>query len=273
MDATYVHGRAPRSCRSMTSTSSRSSTLSGGGSVVAPYREKTGRPVRASRPFARFVWSSVPRMPCSGENSAVSLGAATSSVIRAPAWYRRSMSLWPCSSIPVWLVSRPTRLPAISVMLSVRRTDIPGRTCPLLRAPPASASGVAAPLTQASTSTSMQHPCRSHSMTLEHTLAAPRPRVLPATLLLLGMAACASAQQRAGGGAAMTVSPVSSVRAAVADSVAGVLQRGLADSAYPGAYAIVGDSDAILASRGVGHLDWAPSPTPDEDTLWDLASL
>jgi len=110
-------------------------------------------------------------------------------------------------------------------------------------------------------------------MTLEHTPAAPRPRVLPTTLLLLGMAACASAQQRAGSGAAMTASPVSSVRAAVADSVAGVLQRGLADSAYPGAYAIVGDSDAILASRGVGHLDWAPSPTPDENTLWDLASL
>lgn len=111
-------------------------------------------------------------------------------------------------------------------------------------------------------------------MTLEHTPAAPWPRVLPVMLLLLGATGCASAQQRGGdGGTASAASPISSLRAAISDSVAGVLRRGLADSAYPGAYAIVGDSDAVFASLGVGHLDWAPSPTPDENTLWDLASL
>ncbi len=52
-----------------------------------------------------------------------------------------------------------------------------------------------------------------------------------------------------------------------------VLQRGLADSAYPGAYAVVGSSRKIYASIGIGHLDWATSPVPDENTMWDMASL
>lgn len=60
---------------------------------------------------------------------------------------------------------------------------------------------------------------------------------------------------------------------AIRDSVRAVLLRGLADSAYPGAYAIVGSLEEIYASVGVGHLDWGPSPAPDENTLWDLASL
>ena len=52
-----------------------------------------------------------------------------------------------------------------------------------------------------------------------------------------------------------------------------MLLRGLADSAYPGAFAVVGSKDAIYASIGVGHLDWATSPVPDENTMWDMASL
>ncbi len=70
--------------------------------------------------------------------------------------------------------------------------------------------------------------------------------------------------------------PVPSPRpsgAAIADSVRAVLLRGLADSAYPGAYAVVGSSRQIYASMGVGHLDWATSPVPDENTMWDMASL
>ncbi len=61
--------------------------------------------------------------------------------------------------------------------------------------------------------------------------------------------------------------------AAIADSVRVVLARGLADSAFPGAFAIVGSRDRIYASVGVGHLDWMPSSAPDENTIWDLASL
>jgi CubicO group peptidase (beta-lactamase class C family) len=59
----------------------------------------------------------------------------------------------------------------------------------------------------------------------------------------------------------------------VGDSTRAVLERGLADGAYPGAYAVVGSRSAVYASVGVGRLDWAASPTPDENTLWDLASL
>lgn len=57
------------------------------------------------------------------------------------------------------------------------------------------------------------------------------------------------------------------------DTVRGVLDRAVADSAFPGAFAIVGTHDRILARYGAGHLDWAPSPVPDDSTLWDMASL
>jgi len=64
------------------------------------------------------------------------------------------------------------------------------------------------------------------------------------------------------------------LRQLVRDSVDRVLERAIADSAFPGAYAIVGTSNGILAERGVGRLDWAAdSPAPTAHTLWDLASL
>jgi len=53
----------------------------------------------------------------------------------------------------------------------------------------------------------------------------------------------------------------------------GILDRARADSAFPGAFAVVGTHSGVLAEYGVGQLDWAPSPRPDEHTLWDLASL
>ena len=57
------------------------------------------------------------------------------------------------------------------------------------------------------------------------------------------------------------------------DSLAFVLRGAVEDHAFPGAYAIVGDSRGILAEYGAGHLDWSQSPAPDRHTLWDLASL
>jgi beta-glucosidase-like glycosyl hydrolase/CubicO group peptidase (beta-lactamase class C family) len=57
------------------------------------------------------------------------------------------------------------------------------------------------------------------------------------------------------------------------DTLRVLLDRAVADSAFPGAYAIVGRHDRILARYGAGHLDWAASPRPDEHTLWDMASL
>jgi CubicO group peptidase (beta-lactamase class C family) len=57
------------------------------------------------------------------------------------------------------------------------------------------------------------------------------------------------------------------------DSVDLVLDRARADSAFPGAFVVVGDHRSVLVQYGVGSLDWAPSARPDENTLWDMASL
>ena len=63
------------------------------------------------------------------------------------------------------------------------------------------------------------------------------------------------------------------MHATLTDSMRALLERAAHDSAFPGAYAIVGRHDRLLASVGVGCLDWTPSPAPDARTLWDLASL
>ena len=67
----------------------------------------------------------------------------------------------------------------------------------------------------------------------------------------------------------MSAATVSQLR----DSVRRLLESARRDSAFPGAYVVVGNRDSIYTQYGVGTLDWAPSPTPDENTLWDMASL
>ena len=57
------------------------------------------------------------------------------------------------------------------------------------------------------------------------------------------------------------------------DTIRGVLGRALADSAFPGAIAVVGDRNGELAEVAVGHLTWGEPAVPDRHTLWDLASL
>jgi len=57
------------------------------------------------------------------------------------------------------------------------------------------------------------------------------------------------------------------------DTVRAVLDRARADSAFPGAFALIGTADTVLVQYGVGTLDWSPSPPPDDNTLWDMASL
>lgn len=68
--------------------------------------------------------------------------------------------------------------------------------------------------------------------------------------------------------------PTSTVqRGAIRDSVQAVLLRAVADSAFPGAYAVVGSSKGIIAEFGAGKLD-ADDPTkPNERTVWDMASM
>jgi len=59
----------------------------------------------------------------------------------------------------------------------------------------------------------------------------------------------------------------------VGDSVRAVLTRALADGAFPGAVAVVGNRAGITASFGVGRLDAADASRPTPSTIYDLASL
>ena len=63
------------------------------------------------------------------------------------------------------------------------------------------------------------------------------------------------------------------LRRRMQDTVRLLLEQAVADSAFPGAFAVIGTKDGVIASFGAGRLDWSPSPAPDEHTLWDLASL
>jgi CubicO group peptidase (beta-lactamase class C family) len=86
---------------------------------------------------------------------------------------------------------------------------------------------------------------------------------------LVTVAACHSGNSQT---APLPVAPPA-LRAELQRRIEDVLNRARADSAFPGAFAVVGTHDGILAEYGVGQLDWAPTPKPDEHTLWDLASL
>ena len=62
--------------------------------------------------------------------------------------------------------------------------------------------------------------------------------------------------------------------ARLADTVRRVLDAAVADSAFPGAYAVIGTREGVLFEYGAGRIDWKPdAPRPDANTLWDLASL
>ena len=61
--------------------------------------------------------------------------------------------------------------------------------------------------------------------------------------------------------------------AALRDSLHAILDRARRDSAFPGAYAIVGTHAGVLAEASIGSLDWGPSAVPDAHSLWDVASL
>ena len=93
-----------------------------------------------------------------------------------------------------------------------------------------------------------------------------------ASLLAVAVAGCASRvpTQRPTSAETARVSPVTQT---VGDSLDAILARALADSAFPGAVAVVGLSDTVIV-RAVGRLDAEDpaAPTIDE-TLWDLASL
>ena len=97
-------------------------------------------------------------------------------------------------------------------------------------------------------------------------------------VVLCYTAACATApvpaaQSRAQNLPATSTRSDNAVTGALRDSLRAILARAERDSAFPGAYAVVGTRSGILAEDSVGHLDWGPSAVPDEHSLWDLASL
>ena len=99
--------------------------------------------------------------------------------------------------------------------------------------------------------------------------------MIAVTLLVgaLGFGEQATAQSHR---AAPTASVLAALRArtAVRDSMRAVLERAVVDSAFPGAYAVVGDASGAMVAVGAGRIDWpTDAPRPDSTTLWDLASL
>ncbi len=74
--------------------------------------------------------------------------------------------------------------------------------------------------------------------------------------------------------ASVTPAGVPAIRvAALRDSIRIVLDRAIADSAFPGAYVVVGNRDGVLAEYGAGRLDVLDDTRPTASTVWDLASL
>lgn len=89
------------------------------------------------------------------------------------------------------------------------------------------------------------------------------------SLLLAMVSACAPAARPV-----VAPEPGGATLRVVRDSIVRVLDRAIADSAFPGAIAVAGTRDGGLTSYAVGRIDWpASAPAPDERTLWDLASL
>ena len=96
---------------------------------------------------------------------------------------------------------------------------------------------------------------------------------LAATVAVLTLAACRRPVTISSSTAPGGISDDATLRATLNTDVQRVLDKGRADGAYPGAFAVVGTHAGVLAEYGAGTLDWAPSPVPDQHTLWDLASL
>ena len=104
--------------------------------------------------------------------------------------------------------------------------------------------------------------------------------MLLTSLMMVTLAGCASgtAQGAAAPKAALPDvaqkdQPAAAVRTALRDTLQVILDRGVVDSAFPGAIAVIGNHDGPIVSVSAGHLDWAPSPEPNDRTIWDLASL
>ena len=95
-----------------------------------------------------------------------------------------------------------------------------------------------------------------------------RAALLSASLLIANIALIAQGPRRP-----VRARRAITVTSRLTDSTRAVLTRALADGAFPGAVAIIGNRSGILASYGVGRLDAADSSRPTPTTIYDLASL
>lgn len=93
-------------------------------------------------------------------------------------------------------------------------------------------------------------------------------------LVLAGAVACVARQVAPATVPVVTWAAPSAEARRLADTVAAVLRQAAADSAFPGAYAMVGRRGGVIAAVSVGRIDWTTTAaTPNDSTLWDLASL
>lgn len=110
---------------------------------------------------------------------------------------------------------------------------------------------------------------RSHTLQLTTSMHRRSPLiVLVSCAVALASAPCAA---QSGAPAKAATRAVSTK--ALCDTLQSILDRAVADSAFPGAIAVIGNHAGPLVTVTAGHLDWAESPRPTASTLWDMASL
>ncbi len=91
--------------------------------------------------------------------------------------------------------------------------------------------------------------------------------------LALTCALAAAPRIQAQGSSGVALQPTPAQRDSLTRTLQAILDKGVADSAFPGAIAVIGTHAGRVVVVSAGHIDWSPSPRPDEHTLWDLASL
>ncbi|MEP6730231.1 MAG: serine hydrolase domain-containing protein [bacterium] len=64
-----------------------------------------------------------------------------------------------------------------------------------------------------------------------------------------------------------------SPRTTLRDTLQAILDRAVADSAFPGAVAVIGSHAGPIVAVSAGNLDWGSKHKTTTSTLWDLASL
>ncbi len=93
------------------------------------------------------------------------------------------------------------------------------------------------------------------------------------TALVLATAMLTSAANAQGPKRPVRSSRAATVVSRLRDSLRTVLNTALSDGAFPGAIAVIGNHEGVLASLGVGQLDATDAQRPSLSTMYDLASL